>query len=200
MTDQEIMNYVAEHIETKSYLREIYEEMQKISPGTFQHCFNVGMIALRIGRDYGLKESDLIDLTLAGVLHDIGKMRVPKSLLDSTKTYSVSEFEQMKKHPELGYDLLKKEKKCVRKAVLEHHENFNGTGYPYKKYKNRISLYGRIIRIADVVDAMTSERAYKESVAWSDTCDYLASEKNILFDGDLLDKYFSIVEYTEREE
>jgi HD-GYP domain-containing protein (c-di-GMP phosphodiesterase class II) len=117
-----------------------------------------------IGRWLKLDKKDLDTLTVAGLLHDIGKVRIPDEILNKTGSLTDEEFAKIKEHPKLGYDILKKQPKLdprIVNAALMHHERCDGSGYPSKLTEDSIDDYAMIVAIADVYDAMTAARTYR---------------------------------------
>ena len=129
------------------------------------HAMNVSILALYFGRSLGLSMEQLQDLGLGALLHDIGKLKTPLSILNKPGKLSGFEFDEIKKHTVYGYDLLK-EKKEVNEEVLRivrgHHERLDGRGYPDGLQDDQISYLTKIVSIVDVYDAVTSKRSYGE--------------------------------------
>jgi HD-GYP domain-containing protein (c-di-GMP phosphodiesterase class II) len=102
-------------------------------------------------------------MRIAGLMHDIGKIGIPEPILNKAGRLSDTEWEQIQRHPEIGFRILSASNEFtdISTAILEHHERWDGKGYPRGLSGNSISLQGRIITIADAFDAMTSERSYK---------------------------------------
>jgi len=195
VTNKEAMKHAITKIETIPEISQLFAEMKEISPATFNHSINVGNICFFIGQTYGLRDRDLKELMLTGMLHDIGKLKIPTEILNCPGTLTQDQFMIMKNHAEIGAELCKKFSRKIRRGILEHHENHNGTGYPDGKHDKEISLFGKILRIADVSDAMMSKRAYKDAMAQEKVCEYLKSDENDLFDPYILSIYFDIVGY-----
>lgn len=131
---------------------------------TYIHCMNVGMLAVMIGRWIKLSEKDFNHLFLAGVLHDVGKYRVDLEILNKKGLLDKDEYEIIKKHVIYSYQVareIKELKSDVLSGILCHHERLDGSGYPGALEGDQIGVFGRIIAIADVYDAMISERVYK---------------------------------------
>ena len=102
---------------------------------------------------------------MAGLLHDVGKSQIPNEILNKKGQLTDAEFEIMKRHTVYGYEIIKNYKEIsfdVKRAVIMHHEKEDGTGYPFKIKGNQKNLYSKILTVADIFDAMTSERVYKE--------------------------------------
>lgn len=132
---------------------------------TFQHCVNVSIFATAFGRFLGLNEKELLLLGMAGIFHDTGKMRVPQDILNAPRRLTDEEFAIMKTHVRLGLDCLEQAKGMPTKVVYgigQHHEKFNGGGYPEGLKGDQISHFGRILSVADIYDALTARRVYKE--------------------------------------
>lgn len=131
---------------------------------TFTHCINVSVLATAFGNYLGLSPKDLHDLSTAALFHDVGKSLIPPDVLNKPGKLTDDEFKVMKKHPERSYMLLREKlgiPKRVLRGIAEHHEKFNGAGYPRKLAGDKIHPFARIIAVADVYDALTSRRVYK---------------------------------------
>lgn len=132
----------------------------------YRHSVNVSALCAILGKWAGLSSKDINLLTYAAVLHDFGKTKIDKAILDKEGSLTKKEFAAIKKHPIIGYDYIKKVKfldKSVSYGVLMHHEKSDGTGYPLGLKENEISKFAKIIAIADVFDAVNSDRIYKKS-------------------------------------
>lgn len=131
---------------------------------TYCHSANVAFYSMLIGKWVHLPKPEIMDLILSGFLHDIGKMKIPNEILNKKGRLTEEEFEKIKEHSIQGYRMIKEDGNihdAVKDAVLSHHERMNGSGYPDGIVGTAINKYSRIIAIADVYDAMTSERVYK---------------------------------------
>ncbi|MGA9852765.1 MAG: HD-GYP domain-containing protein [Gammaproteobacteria bacterium] len=134
---------------------------------TASHCLNVCILSLVFGMHLGLSKDSIVELALGALLHDIGKMRTPVSILDKPGLLSEDEFDIMKKHPVDGFNILRKHKdvseKCLEIVQL-HHERISGEGYPFGLKGDEIPVHVRIVAIADVYDDITSNRVYHEGI------------------------------------
>jgi len=143
---------------------------------------------------YGLDESEASLIKMASPMHDIGKVGIPDNILNKPGRLSPEEFDIMKTHAELGYDMLRHSSRSILKAAAtlayEHHEKWNGKGYPQGLQGEDIHLYGRITAIADVFDALGSDRCYKK--AWDDERIFslLKEERGEHFEPKLVDIFF----------
>lgn len=159
---------------------------------TYFHSVNVAVLSIGLGTAMGLDKADLCNLGFGALLHDIGKVFVPKDILNKRGPLTDEEFRVMKKHSSLGYEYLAKEfvgSVAAQAGILDHHEKFSGGGYPNNVKGEKISLYGRIITIADVYDALTSDRPYRKGLIPSEAIEYIMGGTSSLFDPDLV-KFF----------
>jgi putative nucleotidyltransferase with HDIG domain len=131
------------------------------------HSERVTRYALLLGREMGLTESELKDLELAGLLHDIGKVATYDTILEKSKVLTAKEFTVMQKHPHQGVELLEpiKQLKRILPAIRHHHERYDGTGYPAGLKGDNIPLWARILAVCDAYDAMTTKRPYRETLS-----------------------------------
>lgn len=135
------------------------------SKETGNHVKRVALYSEILALLYGLSEEKATILKLASPMHDIGKIAIPDNILNAPRPLSPQEFEVMKTHAELGYEMLKGSNQEIFKAAAtvahEHHERYDGSGYPNKLAGDNIHIFGRITAIADVFDALASKRVYK---------------------------------------
>lgn len=163
---------------------------------TYLHCVNVAILAVSVGIKMNLTAEDLTYLGTAGILHDIGKNKIPAWLLDKTGQLSEEEYGMLRKHPEYGYDMLTSSQELTsvtRAGVLQHHERYDGSGYPRGLKGKEITLYARILAVADTYDAMTSDRAYREAYAPSEAVEYLMGNGDQLYDNLVIDAFVKCV-------
>lgn len=149
-----------------SHLFDMLHSMRNYDDSTFAHGLNVSLIATIIGQWVNLSDDDLSVLTLGGLLHDIGKLLVPKEIVTKPGKLTTGEFSIMKQHAELGYQLLED---CaidsrIKNCAYMHHERCDGNGYPNGLSISQIDDFAKIISIADVYDAMTSNRCYRTGI------------------------------------
>lgn len=135
---------------------------------TYDHSVTVSLASALLGKWMGLDEASINDLALAGLLHDIGKCNIPSDILLKPDRLTEDEFKVMKTHSTLGYILLRSGKGFsddVLNGVYQHHEKYDGQGYPNHLVGEKIHLFGRLIAIADVYSAMTADRVYREKMS-----------------------------------
>ncbi len=146
---------------------DMLHNMRQIDDTTYAHCINVAIISRMMGEWLNITGEDLEDLTLAGLLHDIGKCLVDPELLNKP-SLTDEEFRYVKEHPNLGLKILTDSNsqidKRIRSAVLMHHERCDGSGYPSGRKGDTITDFAKIVAIADVYDAMTSKRCYRKGI------------------------------------
>ena len=144
----------------------LLDMLQEYDDSTYTHSLNVALICNVIGNWLRMNEKDLKVLVTCGLLHDIGKLRVPNDIITKPGKLTVQEYEIVKKHPQYGYEMLKGKNldRRVKLAALQHHERFGGTGYPYGLMGSDIEYFSSIVAVADVYDAMTSNRCYRKGI------------------------------------
>lgn len=135
-------------------------------PYTYGHSDRVAHLAVQLSRAVGLEEQEVERIRIAGLVHDVGKIGVPESVLCKTGKLTDEEYDQIKRHPRIGYNILKGIPKMedVLDGVLYHHERWDGRGYPDRIAGENIPLYGRILAVADTFDAMSSTRSYRQAM------------------------------------
>lgn len=162
----EIVNDIVKNYSDKISL--IFLIQQNDEEYTYVHEIHVGMISVLIGLQVGMKINDLSRLSFSSIIHDIGKIMVPKEILYAPRRLTEKEFEMVKKHVEYGGRICENsniDDPKIISGVRDHHEKLDGTGYLKGLTKDRLSLEARIIAIADIYDALISSRSYKPS--WS---------------------------------
>jgi diguanylate cyclase (GGDEF)-like protein/PAS domain S-box-containing protein len=131
------------------------------------HSSRVGQICEKIGMRMKLDQDEINQIRTAGLIHDIGKMGIDEKILNKPGTLSDDEWKEIQRHPEIGYRILSSANEFSEMAncILEHHERWDGRGYPKGLKGEEISLQGRIVAVADSFDAMTSDRTYRKGLA-----------------------------------
>jgi putative nucleotidyltransferase with HDIG domain len=161
-----LLENVAQLFRARNTITELFDmlnNMRTVDDSVYAHNLNVALISRMIGRWLHLDAGDLNTLTLAGLLHDIGKAMIPEEILNKPGSLTDEEFELIKSHTRLGYDVLKYQDIDLRikNAALMHHERSDGSGYPSHLTDEDIDDFAKIIAIADVYDAMTAARSYR---------------------------------------
>ncbi|MBV5278840.1 MAG: HD domain-containing protein [Campylobacteraceae bacterium] len=180
-TQKEVVYTMGEIVETRS-------------KETGNHVKRVALYSELLGLHYGLPKEEAELLKLASPMHDIGKIGIPDSILNKPGKHTPEEFQIMKTHASIGYDILKASNRPILKTAAivanEHHEKWDGTGYPRGLKGEEIHIYGRITAVADVFDALGSDRVYKK--AWDDDriFNLLKEESGKHFDPKLINIFF----------
>jgi len=167
---------------------EIYDSYTK------GHSEHVAMLAEQIGKTLGLPVSDLQTLYWAGLVHDIGKILVPTSILNKPGKLTLDEYEMVKKHPVWGYQVLNTSEELQEIAFIikHHHERWDGNGYPDRLSGVDIPLLSRILALVDTYDSMTSDRAYRTSLSPEDAKHIIARLSGNQFDPSLVETFLSL--------
>ncbi len=186
--DHMYRNKIAENDSVRSnMIKTIMNKLHKENIKEEMHSKKVSELCQKIGKKMGLSEYEIRKLKVAGLLHDIGKIVLPEYICTKSGRLTKKEWDEMKRHPEIGYRIINSYHKMTElaEAILSHHERWDGTGYP-KGLKGRdIPLKARIISLADSFDAMTSERPYRESFSEEEALDEIKKNSGIQFDPEI---------------
>ncbi|HEV8633639.1 MAG TPA: HD-GYP domain-containing protein [Chloroflexota bacterium] len=159
------------------------------------HCQRVAALSVAVGRALGLDASELGELHRGALLHDIGKVGVPDAILRKAGPLTRAEWTEMRRHPELGHRILRAIPSLARAAevVLQHHERYNGRGYPAGLRGEGIALGARIFAVADAFDAMTSARPYRPALDRAAALAEVARQRGRQFDPAVVDAFLAVV-------
>ena len=185
-------NIIDEIISKKNVMINLVD-IKSMDNYTYQHSVNVAVLSLVLGVQLQLNQSELYTLCMGALLHDIGKVLIPKDIILKPGPLTKEEFTTIKEHTTKGYDFLKG---CLdisapsRIIALQHHEKVDGQGYPDNIKNKSINRFARIVAIADVYDALTSDRPYSHSMCPNDAVEYIFSHGDTHFDYEMV-KVFS---------
>jgi HD-GYP domain-containing protein (c-di-GMP phosphodiesterase class II) len=161
------------------------------------HSKNVAYYSFEIAKAMNLSPKECDSIYIGGLLHDIGKIGVPEAILNKPSRLTSEEFEKIKKHPQIGYNMLKYipyfRKNSILDVVLHHHEKFDGTGYPHGLKEENIPLMARIMAIADAFDAMTSRRVYRTEKDLDYALTEIMNGKASQFDPEIAEVFLELV-------
>ena len=162
-------------------------------PYTCGHSDRVARISVCLGKHLGCDVDELNRLYMGGLLHDIGKIGIDDTVLRKPGRLTPEEFEHIKLHPELGYNILRDVKQLgdVLPIVLHHHESWDGSGYPHNLAGEEIPLLARICAVADAFDAMSSDRPYRKGMPYSQVDDIFRAGKGKQWDAEVIDAFFT---------
>ena len=171
-------------------------KIRKKDEYTSEHSLNVGLLAITFGRHLGVSEDDLNKLGFAGMLHDVGKMRTPDTVLNKEGTLTPEEYAQMQDHAQHGRDILMSHKNIYHGTVdvaYGHHEALDGSGYPRKIKAAGIGEFTRIVTLCDIYDAITSDRIYQKGRSSLEALKILYHNKGTKFDEKLVTEFISCI-------
>ena len=142
---------------------DMLHNMREFDDATFVHCLNVSLISTVFAKWLKLSPEDVKMASVCGLLHDIGKLKIPEEIITKPSRLTDQEYNIIKKHTIEGYNILKKQQidEHIKNAALMHHEKYDGTGYPLALRGDKIDYFARLVAIADVYDATTSARVYR---------------------------------------
>lgn len=202
ISDKRLLNVVADMIAIKIINAELFDDLQQFllnlmksfvraieekDAYTHGHSERVNLNALKIGKALGLTDQELTSLNFVSILHDIGKIGVSEEILIKPGKLTRDEYDQIKKHPQKGCNILEpiKQLKDCLPDILYHHERIDGKGYPEGLSGEEIPRFARIIAIADTYDAMTSDRAYRKAKRIEDVIQELVDVSGTQLDAEI---------------
>jgi putative two-component system response regulator len=162
-----------------------------------EHAEKVSLLSQDLARYIGLSEQEVAQIGHGALYHDVGKIAIPKSLLESTEKFTDEQRKLMQRHVEYGVSLLSvynnQEMEAAKVIVASHHERWDGQGYPYGLMGEAIPLYGRIVAICDVFDALSSKRPYKEAWSLERVFEYMNEQSGKAFDPRLVEAFVKMM-------
>ena len=194
----------------ESYSSDSHNKLQKTVEGTIEtialiveawdpytsyHQKRVANISVKIAEELGLPEEQIRGIYEAGLIHDLGKIQVPADILSKPGKLTELEFDMIKIHPKVGYDLLKgiEFPWPIAQIIYQHHERMDGSGYPRKLKGDKILMEARIIGIADVIEAMSSHRPYRPALGMNVALDEIVKHKGTLYDTTIVASYLKVI-------
>ncbi len=201
-----ICGYITSTVELNNLTSEIEDTQKELifrlgaagesrSKETGNHVKRVAEYSAILAKHYGLETFDIEVLKIASPMHDIGKIAIPDDILNKPGKLTPEEFDIMKKHAEYGHEILAGSKREILKAAaiisLEHHEKWDGSGYPSRVEGENIHIFGRITALADVFDALGSDRCYKKALELEKIFELLREQSGKHFDPTLVDIFFA---------
>ena len=163
------------------------------NPYTEKHSENMVDLSVLTGEKLGLGSIELENLKYGTLLHDIGKIAVPDDILNKPGKLTDEEFDEIKKHPVAGYELLSSVSKEIADIVRHHHEKIDGSGYPDGLQKNEIGILAKIVAVVDVFDALINVRPYKQAFTKEKALEIIVSNKNLHFDKDVVETFVNVI-------
>lgn len=191
--------YRVKLLESRTISDFVIDSLKKLlwekSTETKGHTKRVERMALELGKVINLPENELERLRLLSSFHDIGKVAIPSKILSKKGKLSVKEWEIVRRHPEIGYNIVQFSPKTasIAEEILSHHEWWNGNGYPQGLKGGDIPILSRIISIVDAYDAMTHKRPYREKITKKEATEELLRVAGIQFDPQLVNKFIDII-------
>jgi putative nucleotidyltransferase with HDIG domain len=159
--------------------------------GTARHSYNVAEMAVKFANTLNLPCQTVEEIATAALLHDIGKIKIPKDILTKPGKLTGDEFEVIKKHSQYGFEILNNinQLKYIAEAVHCHHEKYNGTGYPNGKNGHEIPFIAQILSITDVYEALTSDRIYRKAMSPDEASKVIYREMESHFNAKLVNMF-----------
>lgn len=195
---KEIISNIVEDINYNQDVMLNLSDSRNCDELTYEHSINVTVLSMMIGKCLHYNRDKLCDLGLGVFLHDIGKMRIPSDILYKPGALNKVEFELIKRHTWFGFEVLRDhpEIKITSAHIsLQHHERFDGSGYPRNLKGTGILEYARISAIADVYDAMSTDRCYRKKLPLPEVYKYLLGNAGSHFDHYILDRFIQKIAF-----
>ena len=169
--------------------------VEKRDPYTAGHQDRVKQLACAIGKELHLTDKEICGLRMAAVIHDIGKLYIPAEMLTKPGLLTKEELSLIKIHPQVGYDILKgiEFPWPIAEIVYQHHERLDGSGYPRGLQEKEILLESKIVAVADVIEAMSTNRPYRPSIGMNKALQEIQDHKKTLFDASVVDACIKIL-------
>ncbi len=193
---QGVAKEIVEQIISKRDVSLDLTDLRSFDDYTYAHSVNVAVYSCVIGFGLNLEADDLKNLVMASLLHDFGKMQIDPEIINKPKRLTPEEYNIMKSHAGISYEIIKDRLDIsaqVKQAVLYHHENEDGSGYPHGVYGTELSLYTKILHVADVYDALTSMRPYKRPYSPYEASEFLMGGCDVLFDKKIVEVFLRYV-------
>lgn len=191
-TFMDIVRNILSEIESNEDLLTVLLDAFVYDDYIFTHSFNVTMYSLAIGLQLKLSPKELETLGVGAILHDVGKIKIPEEILFKPGKLTCEEFEIVKRHPKDGFDMLRGVHNLslmVAHCAYQHHERLDGSGYPRGLKGKDIHLFGKIIAVADVFDAVTSNRVYRKALLPSTGMEILYGGAGTIFETEIVNAF-----------
>lgn len=185
---EELTDYISK---TRSININLYE-VKAYDDYTYIHCVDTCIMAIFLGEALNLSRSELIDLGTSALLHDIGKTKISNSVINKKERLSKEEFDEIRRHPIYGAQILKKSNlisDSIIRPVLEHHERIDGKGYPFGLTEDKISYWSKIVSVCDVYTAVSANRSYRPRFSPNEAYELVLSGANIMFDDKIVNAF-----------
>jgi HD-GYP domain-containing protein (c-di-GMP phosphodiesterase class II) len=171
-------------------------QMKNYDEYTFLHSLDVCILALSMARHMNLSRDEMMQIGIGALLHDVGKMRISPNILKKPATLSETEWVEMRKHPiysqeimEASHDIPDKSKELA----LQHHERYNGTGYPFGLKGENIGVFGQIVGVIDFYDAITTDRPYQKAIQPHEAIRHIYEKGHMEFDRLLVERFIQCI-------
>lgn len=185
---EELVDYIIEIKDVRNSLNDI----QAYDKYTYYHSLDTGILAAFLGVNLKYTRDELKKLAVGAILHDVGKIKIPSSIIKKRGKLTESEYKEVKKHPIYGAEMLKNvlgKPQPIIKSVLEHHERVDGKGYPFGLKGDKISSFGKVVSICDVYNAVNSDRSYRKRFKPNEAYELILAGCGTAFDEDIVRRF-----------
>ncbi|KYH34729.1 cyclic di-GMP phosphodiesterase response regulator RpfG [Clostridium tepidiprofundi DSM 19306] len=183
---------MVEHIIEEGDITKSLYDIKTYDNYTYMHSIDTSIMATFLGLSMEFNELELKDLAVGAILHDIGKTRVPRRIICKKGKLTEDEFDEVKKHPVYGKEMLEKQFSISNKAlsaIEQHHERIDGKGYPYGLKDEQISKFGKVVAICDVYDAISNDRTYRKKFSPNEAYELIMAGTGTMFDQKIVNNF-----------
>lgn len=198
-TEQDVKRDVSRYIDSllgNVEIVNLLSEVRHLDDYTFGHSIHVGLLSIYVAILLGFSEDDIYDIGAGAILHDVGKTRIAKGILKKPSKLTQDEYKEIKRHTQYGFEIISSCKTLSKRAAYiakHHHERLNGSGYPDGLTDANLKRETNIVAIADVYDALVSERIYREKWNPSKVLNYIMVHEKGNFDSEILKVFLKFI-------
>ena len=193
---QDFVNHIINNNATINNAMLFLMNLRDFDEYTYTHSINVSLYSTMFGKFLSLSDDNLLQLGLAGLFHDIGKIRISEKIINKHGKLTQAEFEEIKKHPNYSHEIMSRQENIsdeILRSVSEHHEQYSGKGYPNGKQGQEISPQALLLSIVDSFDALKSDRCYRSSVHPHRAVSVIFNSKGTTYSPPLVDKFIKFI-------
>lgn len=198
MRYEKVIKSVILILESKRDYQNVLIKIMLYDRALFFHSLNVAVYSIAIAIQMKLNTKAILSICLSSLIHDIGKIYIPKAVVEKPGKLTDEEFDIIKKHPEKGYNYLLNETDIpllIALPSLQHHERLNGTGYPNNLISTQIHISSKIIAVADMFDALTSNRSYKKALTPTKAISIIMEDCGTALDNEVIESFISSITF-----
>lgn len=191
-----VVNNLVDDLLTNINVLSSFAEVRLLDNYTYNHSLDVCIYSLILGHKLKYTRTQLLELGLGAILHDVGKSKIPIKVINKPGILTPEEYQIVKEHPVLGYEIIRNNKKIPLLSAhiaFQHHERYNGSGYPRKLKGDEIHPYAYIVGLVDMFDALTAEKEYRPKFSLKEAVEIIEASKDVLFPKNYVEKFLECI-------